>query len=604
MKRIFYILTFITIASINNVIGQVKFTATAPNVVAIGEPFVLRYTVTARGKNPHFPDFKDFEVLGGPNMSSSSSISIINGNVSREEKYTYQFYLQANKTGKFTIPPATITVKGKKLTSNSLTIEVVGSQSAAQANNNSKSNQIQEAIPKNNKDLFVRVLVNKTNVYEGEQITATIKIYTREDLAGFDDIKLPNYKGFWADEIPTPDQIQLHRENVNGRIYNVGILKKTILTPQKSGKLKIDPVKITCIVRKRVSSSYDDFFSAFWGGGYKRVKETIKSPTVTINVKPLPPTDDENFYGAVGNFNLDVSIDKTKAKVNDAIKLKVTISGKGNLRLFDAPKVNLPPDFETYDPKETQKIRNTEAGTIGSRTFEYVFIPRHAGNFEIPPIKFTYFDLSDKKYKTLTSDKITLNIEKGEGEESGPLTTAFHKEDIKYLGKDIRYIKQRVKKFYRNPDYYITKINFFLSYLLVLLLSVLIVILRRKQIKENSDLAKVKNKRALKIAKKRLKNAEIAMKKQDEKTFYEEIAKALWQLLSDKLNIPVADLNKDNAQQKLEEQGVDKELIEKYLSLIEDADFQRFAPESQKIDMKDFYKKASDLIIKMNQKIG
>ncbi len=604
MKKVIYILAVLIPAIVSNAWGQVTFRASAPGVVSIGEPFEVRYTVTARGKNPQFPDFKDFEVLGGPNMSSSSSISIINGNVSREEKYTYSFYLQANKTGKFTIPPATITVKGKKLTSNSLTIEVVGDQSAAQArNNHSQSKNIEPAVP-NNDNLFVRVLVNKTNVYAGEQLTATIKIYTREDLLGFDDIKLPNFKGFWADDIPTPDQIQLHRENVHGKIYNVGVIKKTILTPQKSGKLKIEPAEITCVVRKRVRSNADDFFSAFWGGGYKRVKKKIKSPVVTINVKPLPPTDDEDFYGGVGNFNLNVSIDKTTAKVNDAITLKVTISGKGNLRLFDIPKVNLPPDFEAYDPKETQKIRNTESGTIGSRTFEYVFIPRHAGKFEIPPVKFTYFDLSEKKYKTLTSDKITLNIEKGEGEESGPLTTAFHKEDIKYLGKDIRFIKQRVKKFNRKTNYYITSLNFFLSYLAILLLAILVVLLRRKQIKENADIARVKNKRALKIAKKRLKAAEAAMKKQDEKAFYEEIAKALWQLLSDKLNIPIADLNKDNARQKLESKGVDVELINNYLSLIEDADFQRFAPESQRIDMKDFYKKASEMIVKMNQKIG
>jgi hypothetical protein len=513
--------------------------------------------------------------------------------------------LQANKTGKFTIPPASITIKGKTVKSNSVTIEVVNEGGTANSRTSNSNNQTnRQSKTSGNKDLFVKVLVNKHNVYQGEQLTATIKIYSRVSLEGFDDIKLPTYKGFWADEIPTPDQISLHRENVNGRIYNVGVIKKTILTPQKAGKLKIDPAEITCIVRKRVSTGYDDFFSAFWGGGYKRVKQKIKSQPVIINVKPLPSTDDENFYGAVGSFNLEVSIDKTQAKVNDAITLKVKISGKGNLRLFDMPKLNLPPDFETYDPKETQKIRNTESGTIGSRTFEYVFIPRHAGTFEIPPVKFTYFDLNSKKYKTLVSDKITLTIEKGENEEQGTVTTAFRKEDIKYLGKDIRFIKQKVKKFSTGETFYIQSPKFFLWYLIIILIAALIVILRRKQIKENADIAKVRNKKALRFAKKRLKAAEIAMKKQDEKAFYEEIAKAMWQLLADKLNIPIAELTKDNAQQKLASLNVDQELVNNYFSLIESADYQRFAPDSQKIDMKEFYKQASELIVKLNQKIS
>ncbi len=608
IKKTFEILTLTFILATSPLWTHAQsFRASAPSVVAVGEPFEIRFTVNARGKNPHFPDFNNFEVLGGPSMSSSSSISIINGRVSREEKYTYSFYLQANKKGKFTIPSATITVKGKTLKSNPLTIEVVdegGTQSATKSSGTSSNPEQEISVPSNNKDLFVKILVNKTKVYQGEQLTATIKIYSRVDLMGFDDIKLPNFKGFWADEIPTPDQISLHRENVNGRIYNVGVIKKTILTPQRSGTLKIDPVEITCVVRQRVRGGYDDFFSAFWGGGYKKVKRKIKSAPVTIHVKPLPETDDENFYGGVGSFTLDVSIDKTKAKVNDAITLKVKISGKGNLRLFDMPHINLPPDFETYDPKESQKIRNTASGTIGSRTFEYVFIPRHAGTFEIPPVKFTYFDLASKKYKTLTSEKITLNIEKGSEEEQGTVTTAFRKEDIKYLGKDIRFIKQKVKKFRTSHTYYITSAKFFLWYLIVILIAVLIIILRRKQIKENADLAKVRNRKALRFAKKRLKTAEKAMNRQDEKAFYEEIAKAMWQLLADKLNIPVAELTKENAQQKLETLNVDKELVTKYLDLIESADFQRFAPESQKIDMKDFYKQASELIVKLNQKIN
>ncbi len=589
--------------------AQTKFTATAPQVVTVGEPFVATYTVNANGKSPQFPDFNNFEVLSGPNLSQSSSISIINGNVSRQVENTYTFYLQANKEGKYTIPPASIKVKGKTIKSNSLTIEVVKGESNANNNtaatNTNNSTNTQSANLPNN-DLFVKVLVNKSNVYQGEQLIATIKIYSRVDLMGFEDIKFPSYKNFWADEIPVPDQIQLHRENINGRIYNVGVLKKTILTPQKAGKLRIDPIEVSCVVRQRVKrKNYDNFFDAFFGGGsYRKVRKKIKSSPVIIRVKPLPPDQPGNFNGAVGTFTMDVNIDKTEAKTNDAITLTVKISGRGNLRLFDAPEVNLPPDFETYDPKETQKIRNTENGTIGSRTFQYVFIPRHAGTFEIPAIKFSYFDITTKKYKTLTSQKIELHIQKGNDNETGTIARTYQKEDIKYLGKDIHFIKQRIKHFYKTPKYYITSTKYYLLYLISLLIIILIIILLRKQIKENADKAKVRNKKALKQAKKRLKLADKAMGKGDEKEFYEAVAKALWQLLADKLNIPIAELTKDNATTKLKELNINEDLIKDYFALIEDADFQRFAPENLKIEMKDFYKKATDLIIKMNQKLG
>ena len=595
MKRISLILVTILFVSITFVKIQAQtFKASAPEVIYVGDVFQIKFTFDRKGKNPKFPNFKDFEVLSGPNLSQSSSISIINGRITREEKYTYSFDLQANKKGKFTIPPATIIYKGKTIKSNPLTIEVL----------ENKEYNKQKELASKNKDLFVKVKVNKTNVYQGEQIIATIKIYTRVDLVGFENIKFPNFKGFWADEIPTDDQITFHRENVNGKIYNVGVLKKTILTPQNSGKLTIEPTEITCVIRKRVSHSTNDFFSSFFYGTYQKVKQKIKSTPITITVKNLPKTDNKNFYGAVGSFNLEVNIDKTQVKTNEAITLRVKISGIGNLRLFDIPRINLPPDFEIYDPKETQKIKNTEIGTKGSRIFEYVFIPRHPGTFEIPPIKFTYFDTKTKKYNTLSSEKIIIKVEKGNENQQTTLTTAFRKEDIKYIGKDIRFIKQKVKKFYTNRTIYITSPKFFLWYLIILLIAILIIIIRRKQIKENANIAKVKNRKAMKFAKKRLKNAEKAMKQNNEKIFYEEIAKAMWQLLSDKLNIPLAELSKENAKSKLINKNVDNDLIEKYFKLIEDADFQRFAPKTQKINMKDFYKNASELITKLNQKIS
>lgn len=592
-------------ALISVAIGQTTFTASGPKVVEAGETFQVNYSINAAGINSHFPSFKGFNVLSGPNSSSRSNIQFINGKVSRDVNYTFSFYLSATKSGIFNIDPASISVKGKKIISNPLKIEVVkgtgnNTQTNTQSNNN---NQQTETITRtSNKNLFVRVLTNKKTVHQGEQLIATVKVYTRLTLVGFDNMKFPSYSGFWSDEIKTPEQVTLHRESVNGKIYNVGTLKKTILTPQKSGKLTIDPFELTCVIQQRVHSQRNNFFGDLFGN-YQRKKIKVTSPKVTIHVKPLPNTNDTSFKGAVGNLTFKNTIDNTEITENEPITLKVKISGNGNLRLFDAPKVNLPPDFETYDPKETSNIKNSDSGTHGIRTIDYLFIPRHAGNFTLPSIKFTWFDLSSEKYKTVSSDPIQITVKKGDGTNNQIITSAYSKEDVKYLGKDIHFIKQNIKNLHKLNDFKISQSKFYLWYFFGLIFFIFIVIWRRKQIKENANLAKTKNKKALKIAKKRLKKAEQYLKVGNHSQFYEELAKALWLLLADKLNIPLSELTKEKAQQKLLRLKIDDDFIKNYFELIETTEYHRFAPEKENSSLKDFYLIAMNNIVKMNTKL-
>jgi hypothetical protein len=581
---------------------KVSFKASAPQVVQQGEQFELRYTVNQSCKNFRYPQYNGFTLLGGPMTSNSSSVQIINGKVSRKETHSYVLYLQANNPGKYTLPAAVVTVKGKTYKSNTVSIEVVkGNGTSSSQRSQTAGTQSETVKNAPNKDLFVRVLTNKKTVFQGEQLIATIKIYTRIGISGFDDMKFPDFKGFWQDEIKTPDQIQLHRENVNGKIYNVGILKKLILTPQHSGKLTIEPIDLVCVVQQRTRQR--DFFGF---PVYRKGKMEIKSPRVTIRVKSLPPlsqNNDSNFTGAVGDFKLKSTISQTDIKENNPITLKVTIQGAGNLSLIDNPAVNMPPDFESYDPKESDHITKTERGTSGRKTWEYLVIPRHAGSFTIPPVTFTYFDLKTKRYKTLSSKSFDITVKKGDGNNNQIVTSAFSKENVKYIGKDIHYLKPRIAHLIKKNEHFFGSWAFYLTYPIGLLVFIVIVLWRKKQIKEMANKAKMRNRKALMAAKKRLKKASVFMKENNKSAFFEEISRALWLLLADKLNIDLADLTKDIAIERLSQKNIDQELIDSYFTFLESIDFLRFANQTNTENiLTDNYEKAKSLIVELSNK--
>ena len=597
MKKYIFILFIILLNSVNTFAQNIDFRASAKNVVTVGEQFQLSFTVNAKGSGLKMPDLSNFIVLSGPNQSSSSSVQIINGQISQSSSYSYTYILQAKKDGKFTIGSAEITVNGKNYKSNPLTIEVVKTQYNNKGNNNINNNG-----KGGNQDLFVKIDVSRTSVYQGENILATIKIYTRATLVGFEKMKYPSYTGFWSEDIETPSQINLKQENINGTVYNVGLIKKSILYPQRSGTITIDPFVLDCIIQQRVNRNSQSIFDSFFGS-YQNVKKSVSSQPITINVKALPANKPDGYSGAVGNFKMDVTADKQNIKTNEAITFKIVLSGVGNFKLIESPSINFPQDFESYDPKITENIKNSDAGSGGTKTFEYLVIPRHSGSFRIAPVVFSYFDPNLRQYKIITSDDFNINVEKGNDNESNMVVSGFTKEDVKLIGSDIRYLKTKINTLHKKNDYLFGSTYFYLSYIISLLFFISIFILRRKQIKQNADKMLVKNRRANRTVKKRLKKASIHLKQNNKEMFYDEILKALWGYLSDKLRIPVADLSKDAVLEIIRNYEFEEDILNNLIHILDACEYARYSPQHEASQMDEIYSDAASLISKFEQKI-
>ncbi|MBA4409632.1 MAG: hypothetical protein C0397_09440 [Odoribacter sp.] len=600
MIKKFKILLIFMLIGYLAVADNVRFTMEGPEVVEAGEQFRLGFTLNKRGTDLQLPDLSNFDVLMGPSTSQSSSIQIINGKTTQTSSFSYIFILRAKKEGNFTIRPASIKVDGKTYESNTLAIQVVKGQpqQAVGQQNNQQDNQEQEQTPTGNiskENLFVRIAVDKTNVSKGEQIISTIKLYISQNvpLNGFDEVKLPTYEGFWTKDIEVPTQVNFTREVYNGKIYQVGVLKKTILFPQQTGAIRINPFEITCVVRQRVrqqQSFFDDFFD-----NYQMVKAKVVSEPVTINVKDLPnqPAD---FSGAVGNFNLSSSVDKTNAKSNEAVTLKLTVNGSGNLTLINPPKIELPQDFEAYEPKTSDRVIASDNGLNGSITFEYLFIPRFAGNFTIPSVRFVFFNPASRQFETQTTDAYNINVVKGSDDTNLSVVSSFSKENVKMIGKDIRFIKQNKSKLKPRDSSFYGTFEFYGLYILSLLAFAVVFVLNRKKIKENANIALMRNKRANKIANKRLREASVFLKNNNAEKFFESVIKALWGYLSDKLSIPVAELNRQKASESLLNKGIDQETVAELLKIIDDCEFARYAPAAFSGTMKDIYDGAARIM--------
>ena len=589
---------------------DVTFTANAPQAVEVGEQFRLQFVLNAKGSSFSEPNVTDFQVLSGPNTSSSSSIQWINGSMSQSTTNTYTFILMADHEGKFTIPSATVKSGGKTYQSNPITIEVVaGSRPAANSGSQGGQQQSGSSAPAtttnpdlSSDDLFVAITVDKKKLYQGQYLVATIKLYTRKDVSGFEDVKFPPFTGFWSSDLEAPQQVSLQRENVNGQIYTTGLLKKVLLMPQRSGELTIDPMEITLLTRTRVRSNnpFDDFF----GGSYRTTPYKLTSKPVKINVDPLPAGKPADFSGGVGNFTLNASVDKTEVKANEAVTLKVKVSGTGNLKFINNIKIDFPPDIDVYDPKTTQNIKTDASGMSGSVTFDYLFIPRYAGNYRIAPITFSYFDTKTKTYKTLTTQEFNINVEKGDGEAeaNSGVVQALTKEDVKFIGKDIRYIKP-VQQLDRKQALMFGTLLFYGCYAIPLLIFVAIILFRLAQIKQNANQAAVKNRKAGKVSRKRLRQASKYMKQGQEAQFYDELLKGIWGYLSDKLSIPVANLSKDNVTDILAAHNVGSQLVGELMDLLNSCEFARYAPAAVSGGMDEIFRKADDTLSKLDQKV-
>ena len=584
--------------------AEITFIASVnKNPVGTNEQFSITYTLNTQGSNFQAPTFRDFNVLSGPNQSTS--MQFINGNMSQSVSFTY--YLTANSEGTFRIDPATITVNGGKVKSNTLTINVVKSQKAQSGAQQQKSNDADAGISSNS--VFLRVSVNKSSVYRGEALLATYKLYTKVNLVNYSIDKLPALNGFWSQELKMPQQLELTTENYNGEMYRVGIVKKVLLFPQQSGTLTIEPMEGSCIARiqtqrKRSNNPFDIFNDPFFNdpffGSAQDVKVNVKSLPVKITVKDLPQENDNAFRGAVGTFSLQATTDNDKVKANDAINLKIKISGKGNLKLIDAPEVEVPTDFEKYDPKVSDNTNISESGVSGSKTFEYLLIPRHEGEYTIDPIKFTYFDLDKKQYEQLQSSafKITVKGISGDASAAQSVATSQNKTDIKLLGKDISFIK--TGKLTTKPA-----TTFYLSGLYYLLVAIpfaaliLLILYIRKRNRLAGDAEYMRSSRATKMAHKRLSIAKKMIDAKKDDAFYEEISKAIYGYASDKLNINFSEMTKENLRQKLINRNIPDALTERIIATIDLCELARYAPLTQNNNTQSIYTEAAAIITEL-----
>lgn len=564
----------------------------APSSVTADEEFQLNISVNAKPSAFSAPNLSDFNILMGPSVSSSSSVQIINGKMSQSSEYTYSFILQPKKSGKINVGPAEFTIGGKKYSSNSLTIEVVGNTSQR-----SQSSGVNQPVDESG-DIFIKVFLDKNTAYQGEFIIATVKLYSKVSISSINRLDFPSFDGFYKQDIETPPLRRLEKEVVNGQVYGTGVIQKFVLIPQKAGVQTISPCVMDCNVevQSRSNSFFDDFFS----NPYQTVQKKVRSKPVNVTVKSLP-TRPASFSGAVGKFNFNATYDKTKVNENDPVILKISINGAGNLKLIDAPKISFPEGIETSEPTATNRTNDRDGGISGSKQFEYLLIPRAPGKITLPPIEFSYFDPVAKQYKTLTSEATTLDVIPGTGGTSSVNTLS--KEDLKLIGKDIEYIKLSDIKLKKSGSRLFGSIIFYLSYILPLLVFALILVLRRNYIRQNSNIVLTKNRKAQKYAIKRLKKAKEYLAASKKENFYEEVLKAIWGYLSDKLNIPVSELSRDNARDQLLQSGVDEESINRVMNLLDTCEYARYAPATSENTMESDYKEAISIITQIQEKI-
>ncbi len=601
MRKLIFLFILMLTAKMMVRAADVTFKASAPQAVVMGEPFRLTFTVNAEGKDLRVQEMPDFEVLMGPSQSTSYSSSWINGKSTNETTVTFTYVLMPKKEGTFSVAPATIKVNGANYTSNGLEIKVLPADKAGkqEAETTAASGSI------SNDRLFVKMDVSKRDIYEQEGILVTFKVYSLENFS-ITGLKYPEFEGFLVQEIELPQQKQLTLENYNGRNYQSAVMRQVILYPQRSGKITIGSGRYDAVVRVRMSqagggSIFDSFFDS-----YRDVNKMLTTAPVTINVKPLPSGKPASFSGAVGSFSMTADISSDKVKTDEAVTVKVKISGNGNVKLVKNPEVVFPNDFDVYDPKVENNTKTTTAGVTGSKTIEYMAIPRYAGDFEIPAIAFSYFDIKSNSYKTVTAGPFKLHVEQGNGgNNAAPVISNFsNKENVKYLGKDIRYLKTKGFSFVKgNDEIFFGSFSYYLCYIIPALLFVIFSFIYRKQIRENSDIALVRTKKANKIAVKRLKNAGKLMKDNKKEEFYDEVLRALWGYLSDKLSIPQSDLTKDNVEAELAKYGVDESLTAEFMSILNTCEFARYAPSQASDAMDKLYEQTVDAIGKMENTI-
>ena len=579
--------------------GNVTFEINTPLIVTAGEMFRVEFVLTngkPDGDSFRTPSFDGLEVLAGPTTATGRSFQSINGVSSSKTTYTITYVVMAQSAGNITIGAAEVEVDGKKFTTKATPIEVV--EQSAQRQQQAAAEQgtaVQNQIAQD--DILLRLNLSRTEVYQGEPIRASLTLYTRASIAGFENAKLPSFNGFWSQELST-DNYRPTRQTVDGKVYDSQVIKEYLLYPQQAGVLTIEPADITAIAQviMRSSRAFDPFF----GGGSEvyNVPRKLTTGAVRVTVKELPAGAPSSFTGAVGSFTMDTQLPATELKANSAASYTVRISGTGNITFLEAPKLNLPSSFELYDVRSTENINSTTAGTTGYRQFEYPFIARAEGEYDVPPIEFTFFSPEKQSYITLSSAPLTLNISpdgQAGAATTAQLITGTSKEGVRQLGSDIRFIKLGNPALQASVAPLMLSGVYFVVLALILVAATVAYFILRRRIRDSRNTVLVRNRRANKVAIQRFNTAEKFMREQNRHAFFEEMLRALWGYMSDKLNIPVSSLTKENIREQLQRRGCPQEDAQHFTDIISRCDEAQYSP-AESVQMSDVYAEGVNII--------
>ena len=582
MKRLFLFL--FALSAFATARGEeITFEVVAPKTVAVGEPFSVEFSLNTSYRNFEAPTFEGFDVMAGPSTSKSSSVQFINGKMSQTVNNTISYVLVASMEGEFTIGQASVRSDGKTYKTNPVKVKVVKEvQSKPQQGGQAGARQTQQATLAED-DVLIVASVDKTNVYKGQPVLVTYKLYTRVAMNA-EGQKMPSFAGFWTQRLNV-DSNRWLREEYNGKIYDACPIAEYLLFPQQSGQMKIEPMEMSVVAQLQVRNARraQDPFAAFFDvPQIQEVRRVVRSKEIALNVKPLPEGAPESFSGAVGEFEISVTPPADEIVANSAVTYVVKISGVGNLSMIQAPQINLPSTFEQYSVKSTESIQTTARGVSGYRQFEYPMIARAEGDFFIPELEFTYFNPRLAKYVTLTAPEhaihVTPDASVASGMPNAALVSGIDKEEIKFLGRDIRFIHLGDAGLHERGKMFLFSGSWFAIAGGMIVVFVLLMLWLARYLKEMRNQATLKGKRANKVALARFRAAEKYMKEHNTRGFYEEMLRGLWGYLGDKLNIPAADLTKENVREQLIRKGVSVEGVEEYVTLITDCEYAQYAP--------------------------
>ena len=600
MKKLF--LTLLSALAVFVSYAQTSIKVEAPNVVAADEQFNVTFIIEGENSPTDFTwtSNDDFQIQWGPQQGKSTSIQIVNGQRSKNVQNTYTYVLRPVKAGRFTLPAATAKVKGKTIASGTTSIEVVaggassGSQSAARSSSG-QSYQRQQTAAVQDSDIFLSLNLDRTSVVVGEPVIATLKLYQRVNIAGFENVSFPTFNGFWSQEIEAPTNIEFAREVYDGQIYNAALLRKFVLVPQQQGKVTINPAELTCLVNIRVSNGGTSIFDGFFDD-YRTVRKKVSTQPLTVTVNPLPAGAPSSFAGGVGKFNISARVSKDTLKTHEAASLILTVTGRGNVSLLEAPKVTFPLDMEVYDTKTSDKI--DKSGLSGSRTYEYPFIPRSYGDFEIEPIRYSYYDVNQNKYVTLETQPIQLTVLKGDDTDvaTGVVVSGALQEDVKNLASDIRFINVKDSALVPQGRFFVGSALFWILTVLLFVVAVILWAALRHLAARRADVVGTRNRKATKMAMKRLQLASTFLKQNLYTAFYEELHKALLGFISDKLNIPSAELSRERITEALVEGGVAQSVVDIFIGILDACEYARYSPATGNEAMAAHYTSALDVI--------